>query len=527
MTDSSKIYICNACAWEYDPEQGDPDGGIAPGTAWEDIPDDWVCPVCGAGKEEFEPVAGPSSAAEGQKSIPDQGASSIVIVGSGLAGYSLAKEIRSRDQGLSITIITADGGEVYTKPMLSNAFARQHEAEDMVNKSAADQAAELHAEIKTRTRVLAIDPAARKLQTESEGEQETLVYERLVLAVGADPRVFPAEGSDMVGIFTVNDLDDYRRWRERIGESGRILLIGAGLIGCEFANDLATAGFDVAMVDPAPWPLARLLPEEIGGMLVAALRGVGCSLHMGRTVARYETAGSGFVAELDDGTRVQFDHALSAVGLAPRTGLAQDAGLKVEAGILVDRLMRTSDPDIYALGDCAQTEAGPLPFIAPLLAGARALAGTLTGDETRLQLPAMPVIVKTPALPLVVCPPKPGEEGSWELEMDASGAAAMFRGADNAELGFALAGDRTSQQKEMAQRMPDLLPAEPGADSETTETEAGAGDRYGCDVCGYVYHPQEGDPDSGIAPGTAWEDIPDDWVCPVCGAGKDEFSRLA
>lgn len=526
MTDSSNVYICNACAWEYDLEQGDPDGGIAPGTAWEDVPDDWVCPVCGAGKEEFEPVVEPSSATEGQESVTEQGAEPLVIVGSGLAGYSLAKEIRSRDKGLPITIITADGGEVYTKPMLSNAFARQHEADDMVNKSAADQAVELHAEIRTRTRVLAIDRIARNLKIESKGKRETLGYDRLVLAIGADPRIFPAEGSDQAGISTVNDLDDYRRWRERIGESGRILLIGAGLIGCEFANDLATAGFDVAMVDPAPWPLARLLPEEIAGMLVAALHGAGCSLHMGRTVARYKTAQSGCIAELDDGTEVSFDHALSAVGLVPRTKLAKEAGLEVEAGIVVDRLLRTSDSDIFALGDCAQTEAGPLPFIVPLLAGAKALARTLTSEETRLQLPAIPVIVKTPALPLVVCPPKPGEEGDWELEIDEQGTAAIFRGADDAELGFALAGDRTSQQKEMAQRMPDLLPPVPGTDSENAATETGAGDRFECDVCGYVYDPREGDPDSGIAPGTAWEDIPDDWVCPMCGAGKEEFTRL-
>lgn len=526
MTNFGGVYICNACGWEYDPEQGDPDGGIAPGTPWEDIPDDWVCPVCGAGKEDFEPIAAPAGVAAEQNTAGHR-AETLLIVGSGLAGYTLAKEIRARDKGMSITIITADGGEVYTKPMLSNAFARHHEPDDMVHKDAAAQADELGIEIRIHTRVVAIDRDAKTLGMETDSGRESVAYDRLVLAVGADPRVFPAEGADEAGIFTVNDLDDYRRWRERIGQKGRILLIGAGLIGCEFANDLAAAGFEVSMVDPAPWPLARLLPEQIGGMLTAALQGAGCALHMGRTVARYVAAQSGFVAELDDASKVPFDFALSAVGLAPRVDLAKEAGLEAQAGIIVDRLLRTSDPDIYALGDCAQTEAGPLPFIAPLLAEAKALAATLTGEDTPLHLPAMPVIVKTPALPLVVCPPKPGAQGSWELEAGANEATAVFRDAQGIESGFALAGSKTRLQREMALTMPDLLPPLAVDKAQgVRQDETGPGGRYECDTCGYIYDPAEGDPDAGIAPGTPWEDIPDDWVCPVCGAGKGDFSKL-
>lgn len=528
MVDTVKTTICSICGWIYDPEQGDPDGGIAQGTPWEEIPDDWVCPVCGAGKEYFEPVESATAAVvAAEPAVFAAGTPPTVIVGSGLAGYALAKELRKRDADRRITIVTADGGEVYSKPMLSNALARHHVPDVMVQKAAADMAGELGIEVRTRTRVTAIDRDARSLSIEDAAGSASLAYDRLVLALGADPRVFPAEGSDAVDIFTVNDLDGYRLWRERIGQQGRILLIGAGLIGCEFANDLAEAGFDVSMVDPAPWPLARLLPKEIGEMLVSALEGAGCSLYTGRAVARYEAADRGFLAMLDDGTAVPFDHVLSAVGLAPRTSLAKAAGLQVQAGIVVDRLMRTSDPAIYALGDCAETEAGPLPFIAPLLAEARALAATLSGDEMPLRLPAMPVVVKTPALPLVVCPPRPGIAGDWELEFGNGEAAAVFRTPDGSEVGFALAGSKTSQQQTMAKRMPDLLPdtAAKVTEAPVDSGSADAGESYECDTCGYVYDPAEGDPDSGIAPGTRWEDIPDDWVCPICGAGKDAFTK--
>ncbi len=525
MTERSSSYVCEACGWVYDPALGDPplddpNGGLAPGTPWPEVPDDWICPVCGAGKDAFEPI-GATHAAAAPAPHPVQ--APLVVVGSGLAGYGLVKELRRRDPALPLVVITADGGEVYTKPMLSTALARHQTPDGLVQKGAAELAAELDLDIHTRTRVTAIDPGARSLTLETATGGGTLVYDRLILALGADPRVFPAPGSDAVPIATVNDLDDYRTWRGRLQSGDRVLLIGAGLIGCEFANDLAAAGHPVALVDPAPWPLARLLPQALGAMLAEALTGIGATPCLGRSVAKYLPDGAGFLAELSDGTRAPFDQALSAVGLAPRTRLAAQAGLKVGAGILTDRLLCTSDPAIYALGDCAETPAGPLPFIAPLLAQARALAATLTGTPTPLVLPALPVVVKTPALPLVVCPPRPGAEGTWEIDSAPGEATALFRAPDGTPLGFALAGARTSQQHALAKDMPDLLPP---METPTAAAPLEAGRRFECATCGYVYDPALGDPDGGIAPGTAWEDVPDDWMCPVCGAGKADFAAL-
>ena len=525
MAVTSPLTICTACGWVYDPAQGDPDGGITPGTPWDAIPDDWMCPVCGVSKAQFEPYATSSRAT--QQTHPGQ--APLVILGSGLAGYSLARKVRQLDASMPIVVITADGGEVYTKPMLSNALARGHQPDDMVQMEAAKLEQELSIEIRTRTWATGIEPASHRLNIESDGAAESLEYNRLVLAIGADSRVFPVEGDDGIEIFTVNDLDDYRVWRKRIGRRGRILLIGAGLIGCEFANDLTSGDFEVTMIDPAPWPLARLVPEQIGKMLIQALEKIGCTLHMGRTVASYQQTKTGPLARLDDGTPLPFDHVISAVGLQPRIRIAKRAGLETGTGIVTDRLLRTSDPAIYALGDCAQTPAGNLPFIAPLLAQSDALAATLTGTETALQMAAMPVVVKTPALPLVVSPPPPGSDGTWEIDLGEDGATALFRQPDGRETGFVLAGGRTVLQREMTKRMPGLLPpleAPMPARSLDADTSVNL-DSYECDVCNYVYDPELGDPDGGIAPGTPWEAVPDDWVCPVCGAGKADFSLVA
>ena len=517
MTEPKVTYECTVCGWVYDETVGDPASGISPETMWNELPADWACPVCDAGKDEFEAIRTMEAAADPAPESPP-----VLIVGSGLAGYTLARELRQRSAELPITIVTADGGEVYTKPMLSNALAKGHVPDALIQKTAAALAADLGVTVRTRTRVVSIDRAARSLRLD---DGSLLSYDQLVLALGADPRVFPASGADAVGIATVNDLDDYRAWRSRIKAGDRILLIGAGLIGCEFANDLAEASFGVTVIDPAAWPLSRLLPEGIGAMLTVALERVGVAFRLGRTVARYEAVDGGFFATLSDGTAVGFDHALSAVGLAPRTRLAKDAGLEVRGGIVVDSLLRTTDPHIYALGDCAETKAGILPFIAPLLAEARILAATLTGKETPLQLPALPVLVKTPALPLVVCPPKPGAEGTWTVNRTEAGAVAVFHTPQGMAVGFALAGTEIGRQQELAKTMPELLPSEPGHKEKASKPAAA--ETWVCDTCGWIYDPRVGDPDGGIKPGTAWEEIPDDWECPTCGVGKDNFRKVA
>lgn len=451
MPDRPATYECNICGWIYDEVGGDPDHGIPPGTMWEDLPENWTCPVCDAGKGDFQRVEG--RAAPTGNSNPN---ASVVVVGSGLAGHSLVRELRRRDPHIVVTLITADGGEIYSKPMLSNALAKGQSPDDLIQRDASVFAAEVNAHYRTRTRVVTLDRTNKRIQFE---DGAWLNYERLVLAIGADPKVFPVDGAADVGIATVNDLDEYRQWRKRIGHGKRILLVGAGLIGCEFANDLAAAGFEVSVVDPAGWPLARLLPVEIGMTMVWALSSLGVSFHLGRTVARYGRAVVGFQATLDDGTVLAFDHALSAVGLTPRTQLAARAGVAAKVGILVDRRLQTSDPAIFALGDCAETEAGPLPFVAPLLAQARTLAAVLTGEKnTMLSLPALPVVVKTPALPMVVCPPRAGLQGTWNIDQLPEGAVALFRTPEGLTAGFVLTESKVDQAQALAGCMPDLLP---------------------------------------------------------------------
>lgn len=383
----------------------------------------------------------------------------IVIVGSGMAGYTLAREIRKIDADVRITLVTADDGAAYSKPMLSNALAQGKDAHALVQKSAEQMALDLAIDIRAATRLDAIErPSRRLILTAPEG-QKTLVYRQLVLALGATPRPYHVPGGEDAPLGAVNSLADYRDWRAGLKDGDRVLIVGAGLIGVEFANDLAQAGHPVTLLDPAPQPLGRLLPEALGAAMADALTGAGVTVLTGRTIASIDGSGGARMAVLDDGRTVAFDHGLAAIGLLPRIDLARDAGLGVGQGIRVDGLLRTSDDAIFAIGDCAETAAGVLPFVLPLMAQARALAKTLSGTPTPLHLPALPVTVKTPALPVVVCPPPPGARGSWTISGEGRDRRALFAGGDGTPLGFALTGEAAKERMALAKAMPGLLGA--------------------------------------------------------------------
>ena len=381
----------------------------------------------------------------------------LVIIGSGLAGYTVAREFRKLDRVTPVTVVTADGGEVYAKPMLSNFFGQKKTLESLVQKQSGAVAEELGGTILSHHRVVSIDRKARTFTAiDATGVTRTIGWRRLVLALGADPRPYEVAGSDTVPVATVNSLDDYRRFLSALPTGGTVLLIGAGLIGSEFANDLIAGGYRVTVVDPAAWPLGRLVPKQVGDALAEALREAGATLHLGHSIRRLEVGAKKFVAFLDDGTEISFDRALSAIGLLPRTAIAREAGLDVAQGVVVDRLLRTSDPDIFAVGDCAQTPVGVLSFVLPLMAQARAVAATLAGTETPLRLPALPVAVKTPALPIVVCAPRPDDDGGWEVEGSGRSLKAIFSTAAGAA-GFALSGASTIERQAFTKNIPELF----------------------------------------------------------------------
>ena len=379
----------------------------------------------------------------------------IVILGSGLAGYNVAKELRKLDKETPLTIISADSGFFYSKPMLSNALASKKAPSAIALNSPEQMATQLNATVRAKTRVTAINAAAHTVQI---GE-ETLAYSKLVLALGAEQIRLPLAGDAADAIITVNDLDDYGRFHHLLDSAKKVVIIGAGLIGSEFANDLVVAGHHVDVIDIANQPLGRLLPPEGGALLQQKLAALGVDWHFGVGTKSVDHDSSALKVTLDNGTVLAADIVLSAVGLKPRTDLARAAGLKINRGIVVNRNLQTSDEDIYALGDCMEIEGLVMPYVMPIMHAARALGATLGGKPTAVSFPAMPVMVKTPACPTIVSPPAPGAVGAWKIEQTADGIKSLFVDASGKLLGFALNGAAIVERAKLAPQLPAVLAA--------------------------------------------------------------------
>lgn len=379
----------------------------------------------------------------------------IVVAGSGLAGYTLVREFRRLDASTPIVVVTRDDGAVYSKPMLSNALAAGRTAAALATADADGAAAQFGATVLSGQCIESIEAANRTLHLAS---GKRIGYRVLVLALGADPIRVPLEGDGAADVLTVNDLADYARFRDAIDTARDVTILGAGLIGCEFANDLRLSARSVRVVEPAAWPLARLVPQSVGAAFAQRLREAGVELLLGDAATSIGRSEGGYRVRLTGGAAIDTDVVLSAIGLRPRTTLAAAAGLRTNRGIVVDRSLRTSDPAIHALGDCAEVDGLVLPFVMPLMHAARALARTLSGDETRLRYPAMPVVVKTPVAPLTVAPPPAGASGTWECVDAPDGSLeASFVDAHGKLLGFALLGGTPATRQALTRRLPAVL----------------------------------------------------------------------
>jgi len=387
---------------------------------------------------------------------------SIVIVGSGLAAYTFAITWRrliaaSADQEApALTLLTAAGGEFYPKPMLSTALTHQKMPADLVTNSAQAMADQLNATVRTDVQVTSID--ANKQLVWLQDHQQPVSYTQLILACGAKPfpLLYTVEPSDAVSdIYRVNNLEDYRYFRDRLAGKQRLAIIGAGLVGCEFANDLVNAGFHVDVVAMGDQLLEGLLPAALAQAVQHQLAEKGVTWHLNQQVDLIKHLPTGgYRLQLSGGETIEADGVLSAIGLTPNIDLAKSAGLKIGRGIIVDRHLSTSDPAIYALGDCAEVNGMLMYFIAPLRQCAQALAKTLSGTKTAVSYPPMPVMVKTPSCPTVVSPPPPACKGSWQVQGEDHHLTALFHDNSGNLRGFALTGDRVKERAKWAKQLP-------------------------------------------------------------------------
>ncbi|RMI33118.1 NAD(P)/FAD-dependent oxidoreductase [Actinomadura harenae] len=270
----------------------------------------------------------------------------IVIAGGGLAAAKGAEALR--DEGYEGRIVLA-GRErhlPYERPPLSKEYLQGGSERDKIFVHDEAWYRDHDVDLRLGTEVTAVDASGHQV-TLSDGDR--IGYDRLLLATGSTPRRLPVPGADGDNVHYLRTVDDSDRLRDTFAASGRVVVVGAGWIGLETAAAARTAGAQVTIVETQPAPLSAVLGPPVSDVFTALHREHGVDFAFNTRTS--EITASGVV--LDDGTRLDADTVVVGVGAAPDVGLAESAGLDVDDGITVDADLRTSDPDVFAVGDIA------------------------------------------------------------------------------------------------------------------------------------------------------------------------------
>ena len=281
--------------------------------------------------------------------------STFAIVGGGLAGAKAAEALRDNDFDGHVVLFAAEEHLPYERPPLSKEYlAGKKELGDFTVASSAWYR-DHHVELQLGTEVSAIDPRAH---TVSLPDGSAVRYDKLLLATGSRPRRPPISGADAEGVHVLRTIDDADALKSALAEGSSLAVVGGGWIGLEVGAGARDRGVNVTVVEMAELPLMAALGREVGEVFAALHRQHGVDLRLGASVQEITTAGGKATGlKLGDGSTVDADAVLVAVGAAPNTALAEQAGLVLgDGGVLVDSSLRTSDPDIFAVGDIAAAE---------------------------------------------------------------------------------------------------------------------------------------------------------------------------
>ena len=278
-------------------------------------------------------------------------AGGVVIVGSGQAGVQAAVSLRDGGFAGPVTIVGHERGLPYQRPPLSKAYLLGKMIGEQILLKAATVYLDNDITLIDGVAVISVDRAAKSVKLE---DRRSLPYDQLILATGARQRTLDVPGAELDGVHFLRTLADADALMARIDGVRRAVVVGAGFIGLEFAAVARTKGIEVVIVEVAPRPMGRALSAEMAGFFEQRHIEWGSSFLFGASVTHFLGKGQVSGVQLSDGVTITADHVLVGVGVIPNDELAAAADLDVADGILVDQYLQTSDPAIFAIGDCAR-----------------------------------------------------------------------------------------------------------------------------------------------------------------------------
>lgn len=279
----------------------------------------------------------------------------MVIVGASLAGAKAAETLREEGFDGRVVLIGDEPERPYERPPLSKDYLRGDAERATVYVHDEGFYAAQDIELRTSCHADAIDVRSNEIVLRT---GERLSYDRLLLTVGAEPRRLAVPGADLDGVLVLRTLADCDELRRRLEAGGRVVVIGAGWIGAEAAASARAKGLEVTLIEQADVPLERVLGAEIGAIYRDVHTDHGVRFLGGAGLVGFEGAGRVERVRLDGGEVIDCDFAVVGVGVTPRTELAERSGLTVDNGIVVDELLATSAPGVFAAGDVANARHG-------------------------------------------------------------------------------------------------------------------------------------------------------------------------
>ncbi len=309
----------------------------------------------------------------------------LVVIGNGMApGRALDILFETAPGAYDVTIFNAEPRVNYDRIMLSPLLSGEKTFEQII----------IHGDgwyvkhgvtLYKGCRVTKIDRAAKTVSTAT---GITASYDKLIIATGSQPIMLPISGGKLPGVLAYRDLDDVQAMLLAAQSRGRGVVIGGGLLGLEAAAGLKEQGMDVTVLHLMPTLMEKQLDATAGHLLQRAIEARGIEVITGASTEAILGASKVEGVRLKDGTELPADLVVMAVGIKPNAGLAGEASLNVNRGIVVDETMRTSDPDIFALGECAEAEGQTFGLVAPLYEMAGVVAAQLSGNATAHFVPS-------------------------------------------------------------------------------------------------------------------------------------------
>ncbi|MGO2363669.1 MAG: FAD-dependent oxidoreductase [Psychrobacter sp.] len=390
----------------------------------------------------------------------EQSNNGIVIIGAGLAGWHVIDAIRAKDKDIPITLVTADSGDRYHKPMLTMAISQKKSAADLVRATGIDAAEAANVKLLANTQVTDVDAATQQLQLVSALRSDpvytnyaTIGYDKLVLAMGAHP-IFPKSLPEDL-VWHVNHIERFGQLQEKLATgSQHVAIVGAGMVGTEIAEDLLKAGHKVTLIDLNDAPLSQMLPPKATARIAQAVKSQGINFLGGYQVSAITRISDGTSEDSDGQLQVSYealpsaaensaaepieplivDHVIASTGLTVDDQLPAAAGVEFDrrTGIVVDAsTLRTNTSNIYAIGDCMSIDGVPCRYVAPLRAQAATIADDVLGLDHDGYAHKPPMIrLKNKAISVMVTG-VPKATGNWQVKTESDEELVMELVGDN------------------------------------------------------------------------------------------------